>query len=29
MDDVVGKPFRVGELLKRMRGIVDGVLQTD
>ena len=28
MDDVVGKPFRVGELLKRMRGIVDGVLET-
>ncbi|KAF3007645.1 Histidine kinase [Curvularia kusanoi] len=29
MDDVVGKPFRVGELLKRMRGIVKGVLETD
>lgn len=28
MDDVVGKPFRVGELLKRMRGIVKGVLET-
>ena len=25
MDDVVGKPFRVAELLVRMRGIVAGV----
>lgn len=25
MDDVVGKPFRVAELLARMRGIVEGV----
>lgn len=25
MDDVVGKPFRVAELLVRMRGIVEGV----
>ncbi|KAJ8106956.1 hypothetical protein OPT61_g9196 [Boeremia exigua] len=25
MDDVVGKPFRVAELLKRMKGIVKGV----
>lgn len=29
MDDVVGKPFRVAELLARMRGIVKGVGGTD
>ncbi|KAH6621951.1 glycosyl hydrolase family 88-domain-containing protein [Boeremia exigua] len=28
MDDVVGKPFRVAELLARMRGIVKGVGET-
>ena len=25
MDDVVGKPFRVAELLIRMKGVVEGV----
>jgi CheY-like chemotaxis protein len=27
MDDVVGKPFRVAELLVRMRGVVQGLTQ--